>query len=136
VLANAETKWAVLKAVDALLGHFANGRHAESVAAFTDDADVTLIGSEAGEVVVGPQALRQFFADLYAEPHRILFTLPERTISASGNVAWFTGEGTFRLSTEDGEGKPYRLTGVLERRGERWLWQLFCGSEPSKTAQP
>jgi ketosteroid isomerase-like protein len=129
VLANAEVKWAVYTAVDALLDHLANGRFAESLASFTDDPDVTLIGSEVGEVVVGPAALRKFFADLYARPYRILFELPERTVSAAGNVAWFTGEGTYRLSTGS-EAIAYRLAGVLERRRARWLWQVFSGSEP------
>lgn len=129
MLANAEVKWAVYKAVDALLDHIANGRHAESLACFTGDPDIALIGSDVGEVVVGPAALRAFFADLYARPYRIVFTLPERAVSAAGNVAWFTGDGTFRLST-GGEPSVYRLTGVLERRRDRWLWQLFSGSEP------
>jgi ketosteroid isomerase-like protein len=127
--ANAETRWAVLAAVDALFDHIANGRHQESIESFTDDADVMLIGSEPSELAVGPQALRTFFADLYARPYRVLFSLPERRVSAAGNVAWITGEGTYVLST-GGEPAPYRLTGVLERRRGRWLWQLFSGSEP------
>jgi len=129
MIANAEVKWSVLQAVDGLLDHIGNGRHRESLACFTDDPDVALIGSEVGEVVVGPEALRAFFADLYTRPYRVLFTLPDRQISVAGNVAWFTGEGTFRLST-GGDATPYRLTGVLERRRDRWLWQLFSGSEP------
>ena len=127
--ANAEAKWAVLSAVDALLDHIANGRHRESIEAFTDDPDAMLIGSETGEIALGPLGLRSFFAELYARPYRVIFTLPERRVSAAGNVAWVTGEGTYRLST-GGEPMPYRLTGVLERRRDRWLWQLFGGSEP------
>jgi hypothetical protein len=46
-----------------------------------------------------------------------------------GNVAWVTGEGTYRLTTGGAE-LPYRLTAVLERRRDRWLWQVFSGSEP------
>ncbi len=129
MLANAEVKWAVYKAVDTLLEHIANGRLAESLACFTGDPDIALIGSEIGEVVVGPAALRAFLADLYARPYRVMFTLPERIVSAAGNVAWFTGEGTYSLST-GGDPSVYRLAGVLERRRERWLWQLFSGSEP------
>jgi ketosteroid isomerase-like protein len=129
VLARAEVKWAVYKAIDDLLAHIADGRHAESVAAFSEDSDAAIYGSETGEAFVGPRAIRSFFADLYARPYRVIFTLPERTVSASGTVAWFTGEGTYRLST-GGDEMPYRLSGVLERRRERWLWQLFSGSEP------
>ncbi len=127
--AKAEAKWGVLKAVDALLDAIANGQHRDSVAAFTGDEDAMLIGSEPGEIAIGPEALRTFFAELYAKPYRVIFTLPERRVSAMGNVAWLTGEGTYRMST-GGEEKPYRLTAVLERRQDRWLWQLFSGSEP------
>ena len=127
--ANAEAKWGVLKAVDGLLEAIANGRHRESVEAFTGDADAMLIGSEPGEIAIGPEALSGFFAELYAKPYRVIFTLPERRVSAMGSVAWLTGEGTYRMST-GGEELPYRLTAVLERRQGVWLWQLFSGSEP------
>ena len=134
MLANAEAKWAVLQAVDGFLDHIANGRLLETLACFTDDPDAALIGSEVGEVAVGPRALRAFFTALYAQPYRILFALPERRVSLAGNVAWFTGEGTCSsrslLEAEVQRAAGVRLAGVLERRRERWLWQLFSGSEP------
>jgi ketosteroid isomerase-like protein len=129
VLANAEAKWAVLRAIEELLDHIGNGRLPETIAAFTMDDDVAMYGSETGEAAVGPDQLRQFFADIYARPYRVLFTLGKCSISVAGHVAWFTGDGSYRLSTGD-EPHPYRLTGVLERRRDRWLWQLFSGSEP------
>jgi ketosteroid isomerase-like protein len=127
--ANAETRWAVIKATDALLDHIANGRYRETLDSFTDDADVRLLGSEVGEVAAGPEGLRTFFSTLYAQPYRVMFSISERAISAAGNVAWFVAEGTAQLST-GGEPIAYRLVGVLERRRDRWLWQLFSGSEP------
>jgi ketosteroid isomerase-like protein len=127
--AMAEVKWAVYKAADVLFDHIANGRLTPSVDCFTDDADVAMIGSEDGEVAIGPAAIRALFEALYKQPFRVIFSFPERRVSAHGNIAWFTAEGTFRLSTEDEE-RPYRLTGVLERRRDVWLWQLFSGSEP------
>lgn len=129
MLANAETKWAVYKAADALFDHIANGRLSPSLACFTDDADVALLGSEDGDVAIGPKAIRAHLEALYAQPFRVLFSFPERRVSALGNVAWFSAEGTYRFSTEDAE-RPYRLVGVLERRRDVWLWQLFSGSEP------
>jgi hypothetical protein len=114
--ANAETRWAILSAVDTLLDHIANGRHRETLACFTGDPDCTLLGSEEGEQAIGPEALRLFFANLYARPYRVLLALPERRISALGSVAWIAGEGTYRLSEGDDGPHPYRLTGVLERR--------------------
>lgn len=129
MLANAETRWAVFKAVDTLIECIGNGRLAETLACFTDDPDVALIGADAGEVVVGPEALRAFFAELYAKPDRLMFMLSERQVSAAGPVAWFTGSGTYNLSTGT-EPVAFRLTGVLERRRDIWLWQLFSASEP------
>lgn len=132
MLANAETKWAVFKAADALLSAIADGRHADTLACFTDDPDVALFGADAGEVVKGPDALRAFFADLYARPYRLLFTLDDRLVSSAGPVAWLTGAGAYSLSTGEGEPVPFRLTGVLERRRDQWLWQLFSASEPGE----
>lgn len=129
MLANAETKWAVYKAADALFDHIANGRLKESLACFTDDADITLLGSEDVDVAIGPAAVRAHLEALYAQPFRVLFAFPERRVSAHGNVAWLNAEGVYRLSNEDQE-RPYRLAGVLERRHAAWLWQLFSGSEP------
>ena len=127
--ANAETKWAVLKAVDTFFDHVANGRLRESLACFTEDVDIALIGCEHGELSIGAEAIRAHLAAIYARPYRVLFRFTERRVSALGSVAWFTGEGLYRHSTDDEE-RPYRLTAVLERRGDRWLWQLFSGSEP------
>lgn len=129
MLANAEVKWAVLSAFNALMDHIANGRLNETTAAFTGDADVAMLGSEAGERAVGPEAVRSQFASLYARPYRVLFDLHPGKVSAHGNVAWLTADGTYRLSTSD-DRKPYRLTAVFERRKDQWLWQLFCGAEP------
>jgi hypothetical protein len=129
MLANAEAKWAVLKAFNALIDHIANGRLRETMACFSEDADVALFGSELIDTSLGAEAIREHLAEIYARPYRVLFDLQPGKVSAYGNVAWVTAEGTFRLSTED-ERRAYRLTAVMERRGSRWLWQLFSGSEP------
>ncbi len=129
MLANAETKWAVLKAFNALIEHIANGRLRESMACFPEDADVALFGSEASDTSFGAEAIRAHLAEIYARPYRVLFDLQPGKVSAYGNVAWVTAEGTFYLSTED-ERRRYRLSAIMERRGDRWLWQRFDGSEP------
>ncbi len=127
--ANAETKWGVLKTFNALVTAIANGRLDDTMACFSDDADVALFGSEAADTSLGAAAIRQHMAAIYARPYRVLFDLTPGPISAHGHVAWLTAEGTLRLSTE-AVSRPYRLTGVFEKRREQWLWQLFSGSEP------
>jgi hypothetical protein len=129
MLANAETKWAVLKSFNALIEHIANGRLNERMACFSEDADVSLFGSERSDTSLGAGAIRQHMAEIYARPYRVLFDLQPGKVSSRGNVAWLTANGTLRLSTDD-QRLPYRLTAVFERRVDRWLWQLFSGSEP------
>jgi hypothetical protein len=128
MLANAETKWAVLNAFNALLDHIANGRLNETMACFSADPDAALFGSDVGEVAPGPEAIRAHFAMLYAQPFRVLFDLQPGKVSTQSNMAWLTADGTYRLSTED-ERHAYRLTALMARKGDRWLWQLFAGSE-------
>ncbi|MEJ0013076.1 MAG: nuclear transport factor 2 family protein [Bauldia sp.] len=129
MLANAETKWAVLKAFNALIDHIANGRLNETMACFSDHADVAFFGSEVGETAIGPEAVRTQFTAIYAQPFRVLFDLQPGKVSTQSNVAWLTADGTYRLST-DGERQPYRLTALMVRKEHHWLWQVFSGSEP------
>lgn len=127
--ATAEVKWAVYTVFDAFLDAIANGRLNEAMACFSDDADVSLFGSEANDAALGPAAIRAHLAEYFARPYRIRFEFPHRLVSASGNVAWLTADGTVRTEP-DGEESPYRIAAVFERRRDKWLWQLFSGSVP------
>jgi hypothetical protein len=129
VLANAETKWAVLTAFNTLIGHVANGRLNETMACFSDDADVALFGSEVADAAIGPATIREHFALLYVQPFRVLFDLTPGKVSSQSNVAWLTADGTYRLSSDDAR-HPYRLTAIMVRRADHWLWQAFSGPEP------
>ena len=129
MLANAETKWGVLKTFNALIDAIANGRLSEAMACFNDDADVAMFGSDLADTSLGAVAIRQHMAEVFARPYRILFHLTPGRISALGQVAWLTADGTYRLSTEEAN-RPYRLSAVFERRRDQWLVQLFSGSEP------
>jgi hypothetical protein len=118
----------VFAAVDAFLGHLAGRRLAAALECFAPDADVALYGSEVGEVVIGPEALRHFLGKLCERPYGPSFTLLRKRASVRASVAWFTAEAEVAIGNQRIE--PYRLTGVLEKRQGRWLWMLFAGSEP------
>lgn len=126
--ADAATERAVFAAVDALFDHLAECRLEEALAAFLPDADVALYGSEIGEVVVGPEALRRFLRRLLAGPAGPRFTLKERRVSCCDDVAWFTVPA--RVEAGGMTVDAYRLTAVLERRDGHWLWAHFSGAEP------
>jgi ketosteroid isomerase-like protein len=126
--ADSATEREVFAALDNFFEHLANQRLEEVLAAFAPDADVALYGSEVSEVVIGPDALRGFFERLFERPDGPRFAFRQRRLSSSGGIAWFVADAEVTIGPHIAS--PYRLSGVLEKRGERWLWLLFNGSEP------
>jgi ketosteroid isomerase-like protein len=67
--------------------------------------------------------------ELFAGPTSVSWEWDVVNVAGAGDVAWLTAEAALVLDGESA--RPYRITGVLERRAGRWLWALFHGSEPS-----
>jgi ketosteroid isomerase-like protein len=98
---------------------------------FVSDPDVTLVGSEAGEIAVGPGELRAFFQRIFARAGTFRFEWRTCRVSAEGDVAWFFADAIAHYSEPEGVASvPYRTTGVLKRRGDRWRFAHYHGSEP------
>ena len=98
---------------------------------FADEADVRLVGSEVSEVATGPAAVEALVRRLFGLPAQIRWEWQRRDVSVAGDVAWLFAQGEAVLSGEGTEQRvPYRMTGVLERRGDTWRWRHFHGSEP------
>ena len=85
----------------------------------------------APEVALGKQELEAFFDRVFARDATFSWEWDRIDVSHAGNLAWFFADGRVVLSTAREQRKsPYRITGVLERHGERWLWRQYHGSEP------
>jgi uncharacterized protein (TIGR02117 family) len=121
------TEREILADVDAFFDHLANRRLEETLAAFGPEP--ALYGSEVGEVVIGHDALRRFFAKLFERSTGPRFTFADRRVSVGGDVAWFVADAEVRIG--DVLFVPYRLACVLVRHDGRWLLSLFFGSEPA-----
>lgn len=101
------------------------------LAEFIPGDDVLLVGSESGEIAKGRQHLEAFFARIFAREVTFSWEWERIEASQAGDLAWFFAEGWVVLSSLQGQRKsPYRVSGVLERHGERWLWRQYHGSEP------
>ena len=128
MLADAETREEVLFALGAFRQAVSEKRLEGALALFAPDADAAVMGSGAGEIARGPIEIRTFLEQLFARPERLAWEWDDVNVSAAGDVAWLWLEGAYAL---DGVSQAaYRISGVLERRGGRWLWSLFHGSEP------
>ena len=98
---------------------------------FAQEADVRLVGSEVSEVATGPADVEALVRRLFGLPVQIRWEWRSRDVSFIGDVAWLFAQGEAVLSGEGTEQRvPYRMTGVLERRGDTWRWRHFHGSEP------
>jgi hypothetical protein len=101
--------------------------------AFEDTGSVLLVGSEPGEMAHGRPAIAAFFEALYALPITIGWDWASLDVAAEGDVVWFFAEGHAVLDRDGSiERVPYRLSGVLVRRGGTLLWRQFHGSEPKR----
>jgi ketosteroid isomerase-like protein len=106
-------------------------RSLKVLAEFAPGDEVLLIGSESGEIARGKQELEAFFTRIFAREASYSWEWEGIEVSQAGDLAWLFADGWAVLSTADGQRRaPYRITGVLERHGERWLWRQFHGSEP------
>lgn len=125
----------VLQAVDALDAAFAAGDAGAVLGLFVEDDDVVFIGSAKAEQALGRAELRRVLDALLALPEvadgSFEIDWSARQVRIDGDVAWFaaTGEATW-TSPRRTVRFPYRVSGVLLRRGGRWLWHTHHGSEP------
>lgn len=97
------------------------------------DAAFVFIGSGDGEEAIGGDAIKPMFAALAPLLDGLDFSLSWDSVNVDvlGAVALLVAWGSATLiSTTRNEQLRYRLTGVLVRSDDRWLWRLYHGSEP------
>jgi ketosteroid isomerase-like protein len=129
VLADTETREAVLAVMDRFNEAVGAKRLGDVVGLFVSDPDVTMLGSEQAERAVGPAELAFIIGRLLARQSTYSWRWHQRqvSVSAAGDVAWVEAVA----SISDGRmATPYRMTLVLERRGGHWLIAQYHGSEP------
>jgi ketosteroid isomerase-like protein len=126
--ATAEVREEILLSLGELRAAVSQRRLEGVLTLFAPDADTTVVGSSMGEVARGPLELRALFERLFDGP-AVRWEWDVVQTSCAGDVAWLVAEAA--LVVEGAGARPYRITGVLERRAGRWLWTLFHGSEPS-----
>lgn len=96
------------------------------------DGDSLLVGSLGSEKARGRDELEAHFRGYFDRPETLSFAWREVDVAVRGAVAWLHAEGEVVIRGDESETRqPYRLTGVLEQHGGKWLWRLFHGSHPA-----
>lgn len=115
--------------LDAVLAAIAARDLSRTLACFSADREVSVLGSESGETAVGVDEVAAFLDRLYTKREGYRFNFPERRLSTRGDVAWLLAEGQV---TEPGGAMPvpYRLVAVFLRSDAGWRIVLWSGTEP------
>jgi uncharacterized protein (TIGR02246 family) len=98
---------------------------------FSPDPDIMFIGSEADETATGPMQLRTLLEELFARPETYQWHWGEARARVTGQFAWLATEAVLIVEGPENQQLPYRITLVLQRRGDRWLIAHYHGSEPA-----
>ena len=129
-----ESNEAVRAQIRAALARFndlVSTKNLQVIAEFAPEDEALLIGSDEGEIATGRQELEAFFERVFKREETFSWEWDRIDIWHAGDLAWFFADGRVVLTTAAEERKsPYRITGVLQRQGGRWLWRQYHGSEP------
>lgn len=122
-----------LEAVRELSEAFAKRDVTAALDCFAPGDDVGYAGSERAETAAGRQALTALFADVFGRPEAYAWTATGGTVHRYGPSAYVFAEADGLVRTDDGDEEtfPYRVSGMVELVGDRWLWRHCQGGEPA-----
>jgi len=95
------------------------------------DPDIVMYGSGSDEKRIGIYQIREQFTRDWKQSESASFRHTWHSVSMSGNVAWLAVDCVARATVKELDViLPFRITAVLEKRGDRWLFAQWHGSIP------
>jgi len=86
------------------------------------DADVSFVDSDSERPVQGPDLIKAAYEREFGQVKSAAIKFPWVAVSSKGDVAWFTAQCVAEVETREGKMTvPANWTGVLEKRGGKWL---------------
>jgi ketosteroid isomerase-like protein len=112
----------VKAALDNLVDSYASRDIKRLLSCIAPDTDVIMYGTGVDEKRLGLAGIQVQAERDWAQTDAGSFILNEPMISAAGTIAWVSSDIVFRVEL-GGQAMafPGRFTGVLEKRGDRWL---------------
>ena len=129
--ADSKTKAAAVATLNQMAKAYAKRDLNGLLALWARDPDVSVIGTGIDEKRVGLAELKTQFQRDWAQSEAASLKFGKVSVSAAGPVAWLMSDVTFNVKTAGNESSfPGRLTGVMEKRGRKWLWTQMHVSVP------
>jgi ketosteroid isomerase-like protein len=121
--ANANTEAAVLAVVNKFIETYVQRDLDGLLAFFAPDPDFVLFGTGADEKRIGRDEVKFQVERDWAQTEALSFEMAWHSISAADSVAWIAADGVGQGQAGGQEFSfPFRLTAVLEQRGNAWLF--------------
>lgn len=120
--ADAQTEAEVTAVLTRLSQAYTQRNSGDLLAVFAPDPDVVLIGTGVDEKRVGREEVKVQVERDWAQSERVVMELTPNVVSATGEVAWVSGDFTIKVTSGGQEvTMPGRITAVLEKREGKWL---------------
>ena len=127
----------IIEAARALSAAFAARDLAAALACFVADDDIGYIGSEHAESAAGRAAVARLLATVFARGEAYSWRVTRATVREYGEFAYLLAEADGLVHADDGLTPfPYRISGLVQRVGGRWLWRHCHGCEPAADPLP
>ena len=120
-------------AVGALSDAFAARDPAAALACFAPGDDIGYAGSERAETATGRAAVTALLTGVLGRDEAYSWRATSVTVHRHGTSAYVFAEadGSVRTDAGDTDTFAYRVSGLVERVGDRWLWRHCQGGEPT-----
>jgi len=99
---------------------------------FDNSDDITVIGSDSGEVFIGRERVKLFMKIIVSMPFVFSFDMDQVSINHNQNIAWIFVDGKMVHTRSNGKVSkvPYRIMAVMVKKDSDWKWKVFSGSIP------
>jgi len=121
--ADTQTEAAVKAVLNKMAESYAKRDVEALLALMAPDPDHVMFGTQADEKRIGRAAIRAQAARDWSQTEAASMGLGWTSVSAAGNIAWVAADMTFKVKAGGQDmALPGRMTAVLEKRGEKWLF--------------
>jgi len=130
--ADEKTEIDVVKTLNALMAAYRDRDIERVMGFFAPDSDVTALGTNLDQFVMGTERIREAYQDDFEAFDRLEMEVTHSQVSAEGSVAWLCAQcaAAFEIEGEKIRSNA-RLTAVLVRRQSAWRIIQFHLSFPA-----
>lgn len=131
--ADTNTEKVVMNAVKQCFEAFARRDLDAMLSFFAPDPDVVVIGTGRDEKGIGFAEIKAIFERAFAQFNEASFEFGWHSVSVAGPLAWLATDVSLHIKASDREvSRQIRLTGIMEKRGDRWLILQSHDSVPDR----